>query len=327
MFEGLPYYTGEKLKERITNLSTMRKAYIENFLYEQSVLMLAGDPGVGKSSLALQISVQLASGVSVFGGLVVQQPRKVYYLMGERPVEEACERLRAMSQVFEICYDNLLLDPSCQGINLLKPDNAQWLFERIKGSRFALDVLVMDPCYTFVAGGLASDIQASAFVRFSASIQAFFSCSLILVHHNNRGSRNESGTRVGGDVYGNQWLIAHPSGIYSISKTQDGTHFEVRKDNYGNLIKGFSLEFDPESFLSSIPENDSNMQGKDRVSAFLNKCKIDGTVFTIKEMMAKTQLSHAYLHGLISEALSNGTVQMVKSWKNKRFYKCLQNGL
>src|SRR3990167_723359 len=75
--------TGDDLSLAIQTATTERPALAEDFLYEGDVLMLTGEPGVGKSILTTQLACSLTLSQSVYDFFKVPTPRYVYYLQLE----------------------------------------------------------------------------------------------------------------------------------------------------------------------------------------------------------------------------------------------------
>ena len=68
---------GSELLSDITSLQVEREVYIEDFLHQRSVVMLAADPGTGKSLISTQMCMALTSAEPLFGELSVTRKHNV----------------------------------------------------------------------------------------------------------------------------------------------------------------------------------------------------------------------------------------------------------
>ena len=58
-----PPVTGSNLKDLVDSPKEKRPIIAQGFLHEKSVIMIAADPGTGKSLIALQAALQLSAGM------------------------------------------------------------------------------------------------------------------------------------------------------------------------------------------------------------------------------------------------------------------------
>ncbi len=296
-----PIYTGSKLIDKINSDDEKRDPYVDSFLYEKSVLMIAARSATGKSMLALQMAMQMTCCLPVFGQFYVHRPIKSLYLQMERPIIEIIERIRVMQKGIKPDFSNLTIDSSLQGLDLSKSHNWDIVWRRLDiiHKVFPFMVVFMDPIYAMVRGGLTKDDIASIFCQFSASLQNRYTCSNVLVHHLNRGVKDEFGNRSKGDMYGSVWLEAHPTGIFIVDKSDHGTKFKCEKDSHGNLIEKFSLEYDKTTHLSHLNDKDiAKLSGQDRLLMFLRNCERRDLEFSLDDIEAGIQLSTPMIYRL-----------------------------
>ena len=282
--------TGEVLKLQVANASKeTRKAYAEGLIYEDSCIMLSADPGTGKSTLVLQMALQLSAGVPLFGSLVVPAPIKVYYIQKERPQKEVMERLFAFGTSIPINWDNLILDSSIQFVNLSNLSMAKTLAERIK--RFEPKLVIVDPIGAGTAG-LTKDEVANNFASLLNYIQSQVGNSYALTHHTSRESYDKDGDKIQKDkpFFGSQWLDALVTGHYHVTKTESGSRWRKTKDNYALLLKDLNLTYNGESMLSYLRTDGLNVH--DRILNYIKVIKSSGkTTFTFREMVTNLGVS------------------------------------
>src|SRR3990167_6813869 len=123
--------TGEVLKTALNEINPERKALIEGFLYERSILMISADPGAGKSTLTAQAIAQMSCGLPVFGCLFVPRPIQCYYISFERGREEILERLKVMQDIIPMDFSNIYINDSFIGYNVLDLTHADFIINSI----------------------------------------------------------------------------------------------------------------------------------------------------------------------------------------------------
>src|SRR3990167_9886477 len=237
--------------------------------------MLYAADGVGKSALTLQAILESSSNSYVFGYLKTSRPIKTLWIMAERHPDEIVERLKSMESMLNPNYENFSITTEIQGLNLLNEaafSNALSIIKKRVDEMGGVDLIVVDPIYALVCGGLGKDENDSTVSRFSTSLQNLFNCSVIFVHHSNRGIKDkDTGKRLGEDMYGGRFLSAHFTGVYHITKTTMGTHFKRDKSSHKNLIEEFDLEFDFDTYISTFLDN--SMQKRDKLLIELRRLK------------------------------------------------------
>jgi len=321
----MPNFTGEVLKQAVFETPESRPYLIEGFLFEHSALMVYADDGIGKSTLVLQAMCQASCGESVFFGLKVDRPIKTIWIMAERHPLEIFERIKHMSESININFNNLSIESDLQGINLIKDDHikkALDLIDRIQENFNPIDCIVIDPIYALVRGGMCDDTSVSSVTNFSTELQKRYDCSCIMVHHTNRGGRDQkTGERVEGDVYGSRFLSSHFSGMYHIKKSAQGTTMYLSKNSHSNLLNKIPLEFDSETYLSSLEE--ANMQKVDQIKNFLRSCKNSNRIITFYDIQNACEVSTQYLYKVFSRDLRGMIKPTGKLLNRKKLYAVL----
>lgn len=283
-----------------------REYLIDGFLYKHSSLMIYAADGVGKSVVTLQACLEASSGSHVFGAFKSARPLRTLWIMAERHPMEMFERIKQMSSMIKINPAHFAITTELQGFNILNENFLKQALDIIK-HRVALmggvDIIVVDPIYALVAGGLAKDENDSAVTRFSTMLQNSFFCSTIFIHHSNRGVRDsDTGKRKGEDMYGGRFLSAHFTGVYHIQSCPGGVRFKRDKSSHSNLLESFNLSFDMDSYISTL--RDDSMQKKDRLIIELRRLRDANKWATIEEISDAAQLSTPYSYKLISRELN-----------------------
>jgi len=306
----------ERLNQAIDTVNPVREFLIEGFLYKKSIQMIYAPDGAGKSLITLQATMQgTVSDSKVFGEFYVKEGFKTLYVQAERSVDENLERMRLMKSKTPFDSKNFVLDTDLQGINLKNDSHADaginHIIEVCASSFLIPDLIVLDPIYAMVRGGLKDDEGASYITDFSRRIQKYFGCSIILVHHANRGSRDvETGKRGNEDMFGSRFLSAHCTGVYKMTLKEEGMGSVLTREKTSNenLEKKIELWYDPESGLSWVSADKKTISKTDKLFNFLRTCKVQQKTFNFKEMMVESGLSKSGLLKVLGSTLSSTPV-------------------
>lgn len=321
--------TGQDLKNALNEIHPERKALIEGFLYERSILMMSADPGAGKSTITAQAIAQMSCGLPVFGCLFVPRPIKCYYLSFERGREEILERLKVMQDIIPMDFSNIYINDSFIGYNVLDIAHADFIIKGINYDCMNPDVVFIDPIYASVAGGLSSDEKASQFCRFSARLQSVVGCSNWLNHHTTKESYATDGSVIekSDPFYGSQWLKAHCTAAYYLRRNDKGTVLLNKKDSQNNLLKKIVLEYNAEDYISFIDQKNMEIPAADRVKMFLrNKYKSADKTFYYDQLESCVQpLSTARLRQLTTQVWFREAVLVSKFSGKKSLYTILKD--
>ena len=287
--------TGDRLIEAMNATQEGRKPIAEGLIYEETMLMVSSEPGCGKSTISLQVAVELAAGLPVFGYFQVPKPVKVLYIQWERSILEVLERLKVISETYPIIKENIVVTDEYQKLNLFKDFDT--LMACIERDAPDVKVIFLDPIYATMLGGLKDDRPAAMFTHLWGRIQNRFKCSLWYNHHVVKQQYSSEGFKIEKDdpFYGSQWLKAHVTGSYIMQEQKDkdtkrtGVILHCKKDNYGVLTKTIELVYNPETELCMLSDG-SKMQSMDRFKHFLRLKQMQKKEFTFKEIEAETML-------------------------------------
>lgn len=320
-----PIIHGQAFRDAREAEHIVRMPLIPGIIYEHSNVMIFADDGAGKSLVCLQMCLQAASGVPVFGAFEPPRPIKVLYIGTERP-EEPLERAKMMDAIFPIKDDNFALEDFSIGLNLSIPAHYSAALERcIKVASICFDgkpnLITIDPIYPLMSGQMKGEDGAYLITNFCRVLQNLFKCSILMVHHTNRGSRLESGARAEGDMYGNRFLSAHLTGSFHLRTLDDktGSILSCKKNSHANLEEAISLNYDPISQMSYY-----SGQGRpklDKAKAFV-KMLIDAKEdFSVDETCIKLQVAKSTLKEAMINHINSGVLKSYKSASGKWMYK------
>lgn len=325
----MEYLWGEELDRALNEVKPVREPLIEGFLYKKSAQMIWAPDGVGKSLVSIQAAIQgTVEGGKVFGEYNVPKPFNTLYIQAERHRDESLERIRRMKTNTPFDSKRFVLTTDLQDVNLRNEKsflNGLLKVDKIVGETFkTLDLVVIDPIYAMVRGGIKDDEGASYVNEFSKLIQKKYDCSTLLVHHANRGTRDkESGTRMGEDMFGSRFLSAHCSGVYSLTLKDDksGTTLKLIKTSNENLDDRIELVYEKESQLSFIEGRSGNISKMDLIHNFLRTCKANKKTFTFADLQGSARVSTSFLRGQLGGHLQSGLKIVGKSKYGMNLYE------
>lgn len=294
--------TGKKLKEAVDNPLPKRNPIAEGFLYEKSCIMVYADPGFGKSCVSLQAALELSSGLPLFGYLNVDKPHRIYYIMKERPVEEALERIQEMQTVVKWNEENIFLDDDMQLLNFCREDHQKIAIDKIE--EFHPDIVIIDP---IIAGMTKFNEEAVlALTNFLTKLQRQLGTTHWLNHHTVKSKVEMDGSQKSNPFYGSQFLETHITGSYWLTKTKHGSVMNRKKNSHKNLFEKLEFEFDENYYISRLM--DHSMTIKTRFNRFLESRKALNKPFTIPEIMANLGCTKSTVKAYLSTPLKDGVI-------------------
>lgn len=322
MIEQTPK-TGEILAYDLLTKTVEFPALASQFLYANTSTMLAADPGTGKSTIVTQISVSLSSGRLLFDKLEVERPLRIYHLSFEMVYEEFLTQLRAMQSVLPVTPENLCWDDGLMGLNVLRAEHIDLLLKRLEAWK-PIDLLVIDPIYMMLAGGLSTDEGGSAIARCLTAVKRVIGCSVLFTNQTKR-PRHTSTT---GDViqeshpfYGSRWIEAHVHTAYhmsKMSKEHTGVTLTNKKDRIKGCLPKLTLLYRPEHMTCTLEEPRSS-ESLLKLLEFLKKHHGQETDFyAIQEAIG---CSHSYLRALRHHADIKGKIEVVEQPGKKSIWR------
>lgn len=328
--QAQPYH-GAVIGIDIESLDTTQVPLVEGFLYEKSIHLIYADPGVGKSTIAIQLAASLSSGTKLFGQLDVPRPRRVYYIQMESSYEETIDRLRLIKETVPMNFGNLWIDDKLKGVNVCKEEHGRMVIDRIRENCIIPELVIIDPIYAIVSGGLSKDDVASSFCRFSSLLQSELDCAVLHLHHTSKDVYSQDGKKIDRDnsFYGSQWLAAHPHNMFHLTKPDPKRHDRVtlyrKKSRNANLLPEIMLHFDAETHTNYIETDPTQMSGKEKVIHFLRKYKESGAAVwpSFYDIQDKVQLSQSHLRRVIEGLCSDGLLESRKTEKGKKVYQLI----
>lgn len=323
--------TGDNLTLAIQTATTERPALVSDFLYEGDVLMLTGEPGVGKSIITTQLVCSLTLPQRVFDFFTVPQARIVYYLQLEGEPEQAYERMQRMSPKVSRNSDLLYWDARPQGIDLLNPIETQTILKEIAGWGKKPDLIVLDPLYQSVFGELARELPSKAIIRFLGAARTLFKpCAFLLVHHTKRTSYTKDGKPIEevDPYFGSTWLKAFINTSFLLKAgggqyAGDQVMLVCKKSRGADVIRDLILHYDPETDTVSADAPFDEQSGYERVSKYLIECKQAGKDSNFFDVRDACKISSRQLRYVQIALLKSGRLMCDKRKGHMRIWEPL----
>ena len=155
------------------------KWMVKNWIQEDALIMIHGPSGGGKTFVALDWCLHIASGLSDWNGHRVKGGT-VVYLAGEGH-HGLRSRISAWKQHHGVNSVKMWL--SRAGCDLNTPEGYMRVVEAIRALPEVPSVIVVDTLHRFLSGDENSAQDAKTMIDACAALMREFNCSIILVHH------------------------------------------------------------------------------------------------------------------------------------------------
>ena len=309
--------TGSALMTALDAPVVLPPALVEDFFYEQSVFMLTGKPGEGKSVIAMQTALCLSVPTPLFGSLVIPRPQTVYYLQLECSQALFLHRIQQQRKVILLNSANLAIDTD-KFFNVLSTSCVDQKLRQIEATFPHTAVVIIDPLYKLSPIGLSKEEAAIALIRFSDRLLTTLGCSLFLVHHPHREKLDIRGKVMVEDdaYYGHSFIKNHVDTSYWFEQTSpNGSTSQIirKKLREENALPLINLAYHPESYTVSMitsPVNGNQPKGE-AVKVFLQTCAQAGTTTDFYEIKQHIGISDQFLRDLQAKYVKDGWLQLV----------------
>lgn len=152
----------------------------DDILDAMGIMAITGATSVGKSFLAIQLGLDLASGQAFFG-FDVPSKQRVLYMQAEMSDYRLQKRLRKLQRAFDGKIEGRFWKETTYDIQLDTAVGLRRLCEEIHAVQ--PDVLIIDPMRPFFEGDENKSESVEAFWRSIRKAQEYAPFALILVHH------------------------------------------------------------------------------------------------------------------------------------------------
>ena len=234
---------------------------VEGVIGEKSFNFLAGEEGAGKSLLAMNLALSIATGLPKFLSYKIKRHGKVLYLNNELPFPVFLQRFKKMRRKF-------FHDQSKNLGNFLTPEFIHPLQESwddiVKILGMENPILVVLDCFYWAHSGKENDAsEMKTIMRKLISMRDQYAVAVLIVHHTKKGVRYD--TMHNDNIRGSQVFSASADSNLQLRRSgQDGSKrvFKPTKLRNGNdeLMKAhlLGLEGDELWFLDEGEVNEQD---------------------------------------------------------------------
>lgn len=312
--------TGAELLRLVETEAEEVRVIVEDFLHEGEVMMLAADPGAGKSVIALQMIMNLSAGEKLFGELEIERPQRVYYFQLEGSTPEFMSRIRRMKDACKFQADNIVWD-TLKLMNVLDKKQVNQIIAGMK-EYGPLDVVIIDPIYKAVVGALKEEEPAKAIIAFSDLLKDTFNCAVVMIHHTHRTKYARDGAAIDEDdpFFGSQWLKAHIDIGYHFKRVANSSTRSTlicKKDRNSKVRKLISLSFDPEFFTIALERNKGELTAYEKVLEYIRRVWKKEQI-THGKIVDELKIPSATLKRVQQQMLDNGIIRCDKRGEDGR---------
>jgi archaellum biogenesis ATPase FlaH len=217
---------------------------IPNLLHTTGMLILSGQPGVGKTQLTFDWAYRLAVGLAILG-LKLSRPYKVMYLSLEMDVVELKYIFKHQAEVFK---EHGLWNAN---MYIVSPD----IDSDMRGFEKTLikiqpDVLIIDSISELATDDL-TETESRTIMKWMKKIRKVHNVAIIAIHHNRKASDTNKKPRKLGDLYGSFIFAKNSETVMSLwhEEGRIGLELDLLKARFTekktfNLLRTTHLTFD-----------------------------------------------------------------------------------
>lgn len=211
---------------------------LDGLLQKRGIGLIVGQPGVGKSTLALQLGFEVAVGFErVLAWDNVGGEAKVLMLSCEMGPHSLSHFVHNLGEHYKDFHrelgKNLYLAPIGSPIHLDAPGGQNFLDKLLE--EYKPDVLIVDSIQKITSKPITDELATKALTEYMQKTREKYEVSILGIHHERKRSSERSGWASAGDlsdVYGSTFLSADMDFVSALRKT--GTH--VTYDEYKNRL-------------------------------------------------------------------------------------------
>jgi hypothetical protein len=287
-----------------------RELLLHPFLPSQGLAMLYSKRGVGKTYIALGISIAVASGAE-FLGWTAPEARKVLYVDGEMPGSSLKERLSSLLNGFADSKpmpdsQNLrIITPDLQerGMpDLASPEGQQEIEDELQGA----DLLVLDNLSALVRTGKENEGEGWLPVQEWALNLRRKGVSILFVHHAGK-SGSQRGTSRREDLLDSVITLKHPSDYSPVDGLRCEIYFEKTRGFKGEDAKPVQVRMDLHDGKALWTVIDAQQTKEERVRELL------GLGMSVREVAEEVGISKSTVQRLKTRRAKNAGVPSEES--------------
>ena len=240
---------------------------IEDLLERGGFGMVAGNPGVGKTQLTLQMGISCALGIP-FLGWEIPRPLKVVFLSLEMSQVALKKFLDTISNGYDasqhaILQENFYLVPLGEALPVAKRGGLDFLENLL--SEIQPDIVLVDSLNK-ISKGVLNEESVNELNRILIRVRNKFGCAFQFVHHNRKASGDNKKPKSLDDVYGSIYIAAEMTNVMILWHDVDMPKNIVEaipvKSRLSELRDPFMMTRDPLTLkFTPVDDLDDNILG------------------------------------------------------------------
>lgn len=309
-----PPFTGKSIREALAKGGCQLQLLIPELIIQGGCTFIVAAPKAGKTTLAIQLAMHLTSGTPVFGALPVAEPCQVYYFAFETSFHRFIAKAERMQRAVPFNPDMLVFDPLCNGKDATDPTTQNQLIARIRSATDnRLRLIIIDPAYKMVPGGLGKDEVAGRFCAFLGRLNQETGAAVLVLHHSHR-EKWEKGEIVieRNPSFGSVWLIAHPDLMLQLAKVdgKEGVNLRVTEDREEICRPEMFLAYDTDTGTVTLDATDLTLE--QRLADCLARLA-PGTLLTTRQVANAVSCSIPSLKRLFASERVQKMVELLQA--------------
>ena len=210
---------------------------IDGLITRGGIAMLAAEPKSGKTWLAVEVAVAVASGTKVCGEFFAQRGRVAYFFAEDLAVQVR-NRVRALAAGRGITVDrlgDLFVCPRGKFLDVTKDEDLAWVVASCR-QLGKIDLLVLDPLRDIHSAAEDKSDEMSPVMRRIRLVAELLGCTVAVAHHKSKPNADAAKRRGGQQMRGSGSLHGSTdSGIYfglsggdGVQEFQIGVEVEIK---------------------------------------------------------------------------------------------------
>lgn len=248
---------------------------LDELIAVEGLGLIVGQPGVGKTRLALQLGLELAAGKDrIITWSNSTGPKKVGMLsleMAQAPLGTFLASFREHYADDELQIDrNFHVAPIGTAIPLDMPAGQALVTNFL--SEYKKDLLIIDSLQASVSKQMTDELAMKSVMDFVAQTRKRFGCSIMFIHHERKRTSDRAGMMTPGelsDVYGSQMINAAIDYAVGLSEVAEGrVDMSIYKNRLALKQSSVHLLSNGIQFVSSNVERVSDGNGEPGTPGF-----------------------------------------------------------
>ena len=208
---------------------------IDQMLLENTTLVLAGKPDVGKTQLSLRFGINLALGNARFLDYKITKQRKMLFLgleLGQVPTKHLTNTMsKGLTQEQQEILDaQLLIAPIGMAVPL-NENAGRDIVKRVL-DKTQPDGIIVDSIGKAVSGGLSKEENVQSSMGFLNELNNQ-GCFVWGIHHLRKDEKNARAREPElDDLFGNQYIGAYARSVYALHNGDNGLELLTLKQNF-----------------------------------------------------------------------------------------------